>query len=69
MCSVHQTVKYSRSCFSFLKYFIAPSRDPPIANVIAKDFHVTGCREEKQQNKMKEESLRLLGGFIYTKTW
>lgn len=69
VCSVHQTVKYSHSCFSFLKYFIAPSREPPIANVIAKDFHVTGCREEKQQNKMKEESLRLLGGFIYTKTW
>lgn len=34
--------QYSHSSFSFLKYFMAASREPPIPNVIAKDFHVTG---------------------------
>lgn len=40
--------KYLHSSFSFLKYFMAPSKVPPTANVIAKDFHVTGFKEDTE---------------------
>lgn len=46
--------KYLRSSFSFLKYFIPASRVPPRANVTAKDFHVTGFKEQ-QGNKSTDQ--------------
>lgn len=59
--------QYSHSSFSFLKYFMPASREPPIANVIAKDFHVTGFeraargreRGRKQQRNVNNETGQL----------
>lgn len=43
-CNVFaQTTGCLLSSFSFFNSFIPTRRDPPMANVTAKDFHVTGC--------------------------
>lgn len=45
-----------------------PSRVPPIANVIAKDFHVTGFKEETRKQSRKEIfTLKPFVVFIYAK--